>query len=292
MAKKQRVVPLIGEIDLAIDLGLLKVRKIGQTDIFTPLQTKILPVRRTGKTKVLLVRTRVYIPNRQQGLYSCYPDLSSAIRSREHIKEKYGYEDKIGEIPQLEGIIQTLSGILARLDISLTLESDEKEEINKQLTEAAIELEKVRNDYKRKAVHKMASGLLDSLNRVNPLIAQNRIREARNLLESRFNEIGLIVPNNERHLATLKFERRTFQKILKAIREQLQPTITRAASPNVDAKLVRLLAEVEKIDLKPFTYRTHWIRVFIKKAIVAIRTKNFPLAQKNLQRAMGYLSRL
>jgi len=273
----------------------LDVRWIQHTGIFTPVNrvrfTSTWTDRRgkRQKARISVSPGRVYIPNREKATYSCYPDLFAAIRSRGHITEKYGFRKEIGEIPELEAIIKTVVEVLARMDFDLRLEPDEKKKIQQSLVEAAANLAKVRNELKKKAAIRIARGLLDSLNRVNPLIARGQLGQARELLEARLQEVGIIVPFTVRQRAALIFEARRMRRLMKSAQESIKVANRFIDRPNLDVRLETIAKDLDDVDLRPMKFKRIWAKIFIRQAIQRIKSGQFFKASTNLARALRYL---
>lgn len=282
--------PSIAEIQEAINNGRLKPRWIQHTGIFTPEKKTPMIVSRKGqKCRITLVPGYIYIPDRTRQIYSRHRDLFAAIRSRKHTTKGYGARMIEGEIPQLSLIIYILVKILARLQISGRLSQQEKEEIQQKLVDQAEKLQRVMDSLKRRVAAKLARGLLGSIARVNPLIAQNHLRTARNLLEERLNNIGVIVPYTERQRSALTLEVEALKRKNNSARGALEVALKFITAPYVEERLMVVAEGLSAIDLYPVKYRVQWAKVFVKKARVAIIGKDFPTAEKYLRRALGYL---
>lgn len=283
-------------IEQAINSGRLKVRWIQHTGMFTPLNRTRLTSRWTDrkgkpqKARISVSPGNVYVPIREKGRFSRYPDLFAAIRSRSHVTTKYGFLKEIGEIPLLESIIQLLIKVLARLEFDLILESEEKINLQERLKEAASQLAKAKNELKQEAAVRLAKGLLDSLNRINPLIARGQLGLVRQLLEERLNQIGIIVPYTVRQWAALIFEARRVKRLMKKTQESVKAARKFIQNPNLVAHLEILARNLDSIDLKPMKFRKIWAKIFIIKAIQAVVSQQPPkTAQAHLARAIKYL---
>lgn len=287
--------PTIEQVQTLINNRKLEVEWI-TTGVFTPLTSVRLRLSKVDlhgrkiSTRIRISPGYIYIADKTRGIYLRYPSIESAIRSRVHTLENYGFRAEEGEIPKLETILDGLNDILFKLDQPSPLYRNETDAIQRKLNQWAVQLERVKNQFKKKAQERFAKGLLDSLNRLNKLISQSRLKLSRRMILERFIEHEGIIPQIERQKRALEMAHAGILRHFRSARSRLTTISRNISIPNTCEALRRTWQEeLSGITIQPFSLLAQWAGWYMAKA-ARIAPDVPATAQERIQTAICYLT--
>ena len=222
-------------------------------------------------------------------------DLPAAIRMQDHILNNYRGETKESksESTTLESIQEVIAHTNHLLNEWKVADADTKKELQTQLAEVVLQLEKCRNEFKVEA-RSQAEAVLplkDSRGRENPSALAARTVGALNSLTERINQMRLIAPQIALRKEVLILEQRRQEKALRQAHSALSGVIRHRVfinKPNstpedringhevtiLDNKLGQALHELESVYAAPYQQIATQARFFISRIKGLFRSKD------------------
>lgn len=232
--------------------------------------------------------------------------INSAIRMQDHIL--YGYRSEgeshsseYSKIESIEEVIEWANELLNRWD---TAKQEDKKDLQRQLADVVLQLERCRNEFKVEAKEQAAAvmELKDSRGRENPSALAARTVAALNNLSKRINEMHEIMPQMALRKEVLLLEKRRVEGVLRKADARLSGVLHHAVfsknakkSPEsrikdyevteLDSKIGQALHLLGTVYVAPYFQQAEQAKFsLLSKTKKSFRSKNMLLANLDFVR--------
>ncbi len=222
-------------------------------------------------------------------------DLPSAIRMQDHILNNYRGEAEVhksesSKLESIQEVIQYANHLLNEWNVA---DTETKQELQIQLADVVLQLEKCRNEFKIDARDqaKAVVSLKDSRGRENPSALAARTVGALNSLTERINQMRLIAPQIALRKEVLILEQRRLEKALRRADSLLSGVLHHSVFSEktnslpaqrirdnevaiLETKLGQALHELETVYAAPYHHIAEQARFFISRIKKLFRSKD------------------